>query len=254
MIVLLSPAKALEIKRNSPTGQQSTPVFINEANSLARALKKLSKKKLKELFDLSDKLVDLNYRRYQEWQDEADGENTKQAAIAFNGEVYQGWKAYEMDTHQLQFAQDHVRILSGLYGILRPLDIIREYRLEMGTKFGISGKKTLYEYWKRKITQFLQQELRESDNPTVINLASNEYSKVVDFGQLKCRVITPVFKDEKNGQYKVLFTYAKKARGYMTRFIVENRITDPEYLKGFDTEGYTFNNNLSTKDEWVFTR
>jgi len=252
MIVLLSPAKSLEINRKSAISKYTQPAFKEDADKLADKLKKYSKKKLNELLKVNDKLLDENYMRYQLWQHEPSAERYNHALMIFTGEVYRGLQAEHLNQEDFSFAQKHLRILSGLYGILRPLDAVQAYRLEMGAKLDVGRGKNLYDYWKDKITKHIQDDF--GDNQPVINLASNEYSKAIDFKKMNNQVITPVFKDEKNGQYKVLFVYAKKARGMMARFIIDNRVTEPEQIKAFDREGYFYNNELSNGNEWVFTR
>jgi cytoplasmic iron level regulating protein YaaA (DUF328/UPF0246 family) len=227
-------------------------MFLKESQLLINKLKKLSSKKVSTLMNLSKKLADLNVERYQLWNTPFTKENSKQAFFAFNGEVYNGLNAETLTKEDVEFAQDNLRILSGLHGVLRPLDLIQPYRLEMGTKIGAGRAKTLYEYWTKKVTAQLLDELPKDE--ALINLASNEYYKVIDQTKFKRRIITPVFKDEKNGNYKVLTIYAKHARGMMTRFIIQNKIKNPEEIKAFDEKGYVFNPNLTNGDEWVFTR
>jgi cytoplasmic iron level regulating protein YaaA (DUF328/UPF0246 family) len=254
MITILSPAKALKFDKKSIIQDKTNPVFIEEANKIVPYLQKLSANKLKNLMDISDKLAELNKQRFAVWQNEPSDDITRQAIYAFNGEVYNGLKAETMDEDSLYFAQKHIRILSGLYGVLKPFDAIQEYRLEMGSKLKIHRANNLYEFWGDKINKDLQRDLDAMESKTLINLASNEYAKVVNMKKLKARVITPVFKDEKNGEYKVIFVYAKKARGLMARFIADNKITEPEHLKAFDSEGYFYNENMSDENQWVFTR
>ena len=201
---------------------------------------------------LSASLSDLNYERYQNFSEDYTKENAKQAILAFTGDVYRGLEANDFKEKDFDFAQDHVRILSGLYGLIRPLDLIQPYRLEMGTKFEVSAKaKNLYAFWKEKITAQLNEDL---GGDLLINLASNEYFKAVDTKKLNSDVLTLNFKDNKNGQYKAIMTYAKLARGYMTNYIVKNKIDKVDDLRGFDYEGYVFNNDLSSDLDWTFTR
>ncbi len=204
--------------------------------------------------DLSPELTALNFERYHSWNLPFSQKNAKQAILAFQGDVYRKLKAQTLNEKELDFAQEHLRILSGLYGILRPLDLIQPYRLEMGTKLSVSGNKNLYEFWGRKLAENLLKEMEKQNTKVLINLASNEYFKAIKPKNINIPIITPVFKDFKNGQYKVLFLYAKYARGLMTRFIIKNKIDKPEKLKLFDSEGYAFDSNLSTEKEWVFTR
>lgn len=252
MITIISPAKLLNFDRQNITEEFTQPLFQDESQLLINKLKKLSSKKISNLMGLSKKLSDLNFERYQQWHLPFTAKNAKQALFAFNGEVYNGLKAETLKMDEVAVAQDNLRILSGLHGVLRPLDLIQPYRLEMGTKIGARRAKTLYEYWSKKVTNQLAKELPKDE--LVINLASNEYFKVVDQAKLKRRIITPVFKDEKNGKYKVLTIYAKHARGMMARFIIQNKIRNPEEIKAFDEKGYVFNPNLTNGDEWIFTR
>ncbi len=252
MITIISPAKLLNFDKQNVTEEFTQPLYLNESQVLVDKLKLLNSKKISSLMGLSKKLADLNFERYQQWHLPFTPENAKQALFAFNGEVFNGLEADSLKKRDVEFAQDNLRILSGLYGILRPLDLIQPYRLEMGTKIGVNRAKTLCEYWSKKITNHLLNEMPNEDG--LVNLASNEYFKVIDKKQFKRRVITPVFKDEKNGVYKVITIYAKHARGMMTRFIMQNKITSPEEIKAFDEKGYVFNPNLTNGDEWVFTR
>lgn len=252
MIVLLSPAKSIEIDRKLNSNDTSIPVFISEAEGLAKKLSKFSAKKLAGLMHLSPQLADLNVERYQEWKADSKPSDQNATAIsAFTGEVYRGFDSVSLKKDELEVAQDKVRILSGLYGVLKPLDVIYPYRLEMGTSWAVTpSKKNLYAFWGKKIAE----ELNSEGSDVIVNLASNEYFKAVDKKTIKGRIITPVFKEFKNGDYKVVMVYAKKARGMMARYIVQNNIEDPELIKGFDVDGYHFDANLSTENEWVFTR
>lgn len=252
MITILSPAKNLNFKTLTHTKISSQPNFQKESLRLIRALRKLKQKDLSELMDISEKLAAENFSRYKVWKPEFTSENSKPAVLAFNGEVYYGLKASELDDDALQFTQKHLRILSGLHGILKPLDLVQPYRLEMGTKLEVGKYSNLYEFWDKKIFKLLNEELKSEK--TLVNLASNEYSKVAMLPKLKARIITPVFKDLKGDEYKVIFVYAKRARGLMARFIIDHRINDPEQLKLFESGGYFYNENLSEGDRWVFTR
>lgn len=252
MKVLLSPAKKIDLAKRVQTKETSAPILMSEASYLAKKLKGLSAKKIGDMMKLSSELADLNYERYQSWSDSAKlGDDTARAIEAFDGEVYRGFDALSLNEKELQTAQDKVRILTGLYGILRPLDVIHPYRLEMGTKWAVTpAKKNLYAYWGDTVID----QLNAEESELIVNLASTEYFKVLSKKKLKTRVITPVFKEFKNGEYKVVMVYAKKARGMMARYIVQHNINDPELIKGFDTDGYGFDANLSKGDEWVFTR
>lgn len=217
-------------------------------------MRQQSPKKLSKLMGISPKLAELNATRFQSWQTPFDCDNAKPAVLAFRGDVYLGLEADEYSERDFNFAQKNLRILSGLYGLLRPLDLIQPYRLEMGTKIKNSGGNDLYEYWDTTITDHLSSELSDHRNKSLINLASIEYFKAVRPELLPGRVITPVFKDYKNGTYKILSFFAKKARGYMASYIVHNRIQKPDDLKSFDIDGYRYNADLSEGDNWVFTR
>ena len=254
MIIIISPAKTLDFESASPTGKYSEPLFTDKSEKLIRELRKYSPPKLEKLMKISPKLANLNYGRFREWHLPFTPDNSKQALFAFRGEVYTGIDAGTMSEEEIDFAQEHLRILSGLYGILRPLDLIQAYRLEMGTPLKFEKFKDLYQFWGDSLTMTLKNELNKDTGKIVINLASNEYYKAIDPGKLDARVITPVFKDYKNGSYKFLSVYGKKARGLMSRFIISNKITDPENLKLFDIDGYFFNDRMSKGDEWVFTR
>lgn len=254
MIIILSPAKSLNFKIDSPTKKYSQPIFINEAQKLIKVLRKYSPSNITELMKISNGLGELNYLRFQKWEIEHTQENSKQAIFAFNGEVYNGLKANTLSTDSLLFAQKHIRILSGLYGILNPLDLVQPYRLEMGTKVAVEESKNLYSFWNDKINITLNQELKVQNSECLINLTSNEYAKAARLKKISSRVITPSFKELKGDTYKVITVYAKKARGLMARFIVENKIDNPEDIKHFDVEGYHFHESLSTENDWVFTR
>lgn len=253
MKVLLSPAKAIDISKTLNTDSFSTPVFLNEASSLIKKLSKFSSKKIGGMMHLSKELAELNYQRYQDWRtDSVKNDQNAPVSAAFNGEVYRGLDATSMNAEQLKVAQEKIRILSGVYGVLKPLDIIYPYRLEMGTKWAVTpAKSNLYKFWGTKIAAFLNE---DNESGITINLASTEYFKAVDKKTLKGRVITPTFKEFKNGDYKVIMVFAKRARGSMARYIVDHNISDPEQIKLFDTDGYSFNVNMSTENDWVFTR
>ena len=253
MLILLSPAKSLDFETKSKTENYTQPSFLKESRQLNRELKKLSPKDISNLMGISEKLGELNFERNQKWKTPFNPDNAKQAILAFTGDVYQGLQATDFSEHELEIAQQKIRILSGLYGLLKPLDLMQPYRLEMGTKFGVGGNNNLYEFWQEKITKTVNKELKQLGGP-LINLASNEYYKAIDSKKIKADIISPVFKDLKNGQYKIISFYTKKARGLMSRFIVKNNISNAEDLKAFDLDGYYFNNELSKGKNWVFTR
>jgi cytoplasmic iron level regulating protein YaaA (DUF328/UPF0246 family) len=254
MIIIISPAKTLDFAAKPATEKYSLPLFSDMSKKLVKELRMYSPPKLEKLMKISSKLANLNYERYQEWHLPFSPQNSKQALFAFRGEVYTGIDADTMTMDDINFAQHHLRILSGLYGILRPLDLIQAYRLEMGTPLKTDKNKDLYQFWGDKLTNMLTNELDNEPGKILINLASNEYYKALDSKKLNTRIITPVFKDFKNGSYKFLSVYGKKARGLMTRFIISNKIDNPENLKLFDDDGYFFNDRLSNRDDWVFTR
>jgi cytoplasmic iron level regulating protein YaaA (DUF328/UPF0246 family) len=254
MITVISPAKTLDLSQDVSTDINSLPVFSSEPERLIRKLKTLSRKKIASLMSLSEKLADVNYQRYQMWSSEAEFDLLKQAILMFKGDVYLGLEAETFSSEDYLNAQENLRILSGLYGYLKPMDLIQAYRLEMGTKLPIARKKNLYEFWGDKIAKEINYELAVHSNKYVINLASNEYFRAANQQKIKYPIITPVFKDFKNGEYKVISFFAKKARGMMAKWIVQNKVEEPEHLKLFDQQGYYFNGQYSTKTEFVFTR
>ncbi|HKK66678.1 MAG TPA: peroxide stress protein YaaA [Bacteroidales bacterium] len=255
MLIILSPAKKLDYKSEVPVSDYTKPQFTKQSIQLIESLQNLSQEEVGNLMNLSDNLARLNKERFMEWDiPQNPDENTRQAVFAFKGDVYQGWNPAERSEDSLKFAQNHVRILSGLYGVLRPLDLMKPYRLEMGTRFGVNSAKNLYEFWSDIITDNLNKQLKEIDSSVLLNLASNEYAKAVNPDKLNAKIISPEFKDYKNGKYKIVSFYAKKARGLMTQFITDNHITDPEQIKLFDKEGYYYNDKLSEPGKPVFTR
>lgn len=252
MLILVSPAKTLDYESPLATSRFSQPRFTDQSQQLIDTLRKLSVQDVAELMKLSDKLASLNVARYQSWQPEHTPDNARPAVLAFKGDVYTGLDAESFSEGDFEFAQRHLRILSGLYGVLRPLDLLEPYRLEMGTRLKTAAGDNLYQFWGSRITEALNEELANDD--VVINLASNEYFKAVQPKSLNARLITPVFKDFKNGQYKIISFYAKKARGLMSRYIIQNRIESPEAIQAFDLEGYYFSAEQSKGDTWVFLR
>ena len=249
--VILSPAKKL--KTNLPAVEEIRPPQHWEATEkIARALKKYSTKKIAALMSLSNDLASLNYQRYQDFNTEPSGEESYAAVDLFDGEAYNGLAADEWDQKTRSYADQHLFILSGLYGILKPLDSIQPYRLEMGTKLKVGKHKNLYDFWGTTLMNSIEERLGPKD--TLINLASNEYSKALQLKKFKNPVITPVFKEYKNGAYKTIMVFAKNARGKMSRYILEKELKDPEQLKAYDLEGYQFMENLSNEKEWVFAR
>ena len=254
MLIVISPAKTLDYE-TLPTIKKSTqPALLEESQLLIDELRKLSPQAVSTLMGISDKLGVLNYERYQQWQQPFTNDNAKQAVLAFKGDVYTGLDAQSLSAKELAFAQKHLRILSGLYGVLRPLDLMQPYRLEMGTKFSSNRAVDLYGFWGERITQLINKQLKALNTDTLVNLASNEYFKSVQADKLNATIITPVFKDKKNGQYKIISFYAKKARGLMTAYAIRKGITDAAKLKRFNWEGYAYNKELSKGREWTFTR
>ena len=254
MLTVISPAKSLDFESPAPKGKATQPRFLSESQQIIEQIKQLAPQDVASLMKLSEKLALLNYDRFQAFKTPFTKSNARSCIYAFKGDVYQGFDADTLEADDLAFAQQHLRILSGLYGVLRPLDLMQAYRLEMGTKFNSSLGKNLYEFWGDKLNQSISKELKKSDSPVLINLASNEYFKAVKAKQLDYEIITPVFKDFKNDQYKIISFFAKKARGLMSRYIVQNRIDEPEALKDFSVAGYRFSKKLSNSSEFVFTR
>lgn len=254
MLIVVSPAKTLDYESPLPTEEFTRPAHIKSSKLLNTRLRDLSALDLSELQHVSSKIAELNFERNHDWKTPFNLKNSRQALFAFKGDVYTGLDAYSMSEKNLNFAQDHLRILSGLYGLLRPLDLMRPYRLEMGTKLSTTDAKNLYEFWDMQITDAINKQLKAINSDTLINLASNEYFKAVKTKKIKGRVIHPVFKDYKNGEYKMIGFFAKKARGMMSRFIIDNEITSPEEIKNFTTEGYAYNPVMSDEHKWVFTR
>jgi len=252
MKVLLSPAKSLDFESPVSVHQTSTPQFLEKAAQINTVLRKKSPKQLGALMGISETLAHINYERNQEWSIDGDSSQSRAAVFAFSGEVYRGLDVYNLSESKYELMQRTFRILSGQYGILRPLDVMMPYRLEMGTRIGIGKSKNLYDFWRAEVSKALAQEL--DSNEIVVNLASNEYAKCVDFKTIKNPVITPVFKEFKNGTYKVLAVYAKHARGQMARYIIEQNIETIEGLEGFTEGGYHFASDLSQSNELVFIR
>ena len=252
MKILLSPAKSLDYKSDLPTLKTSEGCFLNEAQYLNNILKEKSPKELSELMNISSSLGELNYQRNNSWSLPFSQKNARQSIYAFSGDVYRGLDSYTVEEGKIDFMQNSVRIISGLYGLLKPLDLIQPYRLEMGTKMPVDDNKNLYEYWRQKITSQLNKEL--ADDEPVLNLASNEYFKAIDSKVVKTDIYTANFKQLKNGEYKTIAIFSKKARGMMTRFIIDHNITDINDLKSFNYDGYMFHESLSSKNEFIFTR
>jgi cytoplasmic iron level regulating protein YaaA (DUF328/UPF0246 family) len=254
MLTVISPAKTLDFDTPTVTDAFTQPVHLTQSRKLVRRMRQLSGQELSKLMHVSDNIADLNQQRFKKWKTPFNPENARQAIFAFKGDVYIGLDAYSMTAQNVDFAQDHLRILSGLYGLLRPLDLMQPYRLEMGTRIDTDMGNNLYQFWDGRITKTLNQELKQSGSNSLINLASNEYFKSIKPKLLKADVITPVFKDYNKGSYQVIGFFAKKARGLMTRYLIDNEIDNPATLKDFSAEGYAFNTAMSNSNEWVFTR
>ncbi len=254
MIILLSPAKTLDYKTKPSVNESSLPIFQKQAESIASEMKKYSAKQISELMEISMDLAQLNFERYQNWNKDETLTPLKQAIYAYKGDVYLGLNAYNWEKDKIDFAQQNLRILSGLYGYLKPLDLIKPYRLEMGAKVKIKTQPDLYHFWRNRITKAVIEDSENTNSKLVINLASMEYSSVIDFKKLKLKVVSPQFLDSKNGTYKMISFFAKKARGMMASYICENKITNAEDIIGFNQDGYMFNPQLSLDDKPVFTR
>lgn len=254
MLIVLSPAKSLDYKTPVKVKAPTLPEFVSESAKLIADLKKLAPQDVAKLMGLSDQLAVLNVGRYRDWSKKFTETNSKPAIYAFDGDVYDGFDVKTLNAKAVDFAQDHIRILSGLYGVLRPLDLMQAYRLEMGTAFQNARGKDLYAFWGGRVTDSLKKVLEKEKKPVLLNLASEEYFKVLQAKDLGCPVIAPVFQDAKDGKYKIISFYAKRARGLMARYVVENRISDPADLKGFNLDGYKYCAPESTVVKPVFRR
>ena len=252
MKIIISPAKSLDFETKAPTSLFTQPRFLEQSEKLNKKLKTFSKKYISELMKIYDALSALNYDRNQMWKLPFSPENAKQAIYSFTGEVFRGIDIHTLEAEKIPVLQDRLRILSGLYGILKPLDLIQPYRLEMGTKLPVGKTKNLYKFWDDTVAKSLNDELK--DGELLVNLASTEYFKVLPKKVLKVPMITPVFKDFKNGEYKTVMTFAKKARGLMVRYIIDNNIKTIDGLKNFNKESYRFSEEMSTENELLFTR
>ncbi len=254
MLIVISPAKTLDFDTPSTTQVASQPAFLNDSQALINKMKSYSPDDVAKLMKISQKLSELNVERYHDWQTPFTAENAKQAAFAFKGDVYTGLEAETLAEEDLQWSQDHLRILSGLYGALKPLDLMQAYRLEMGIKLENERGKNLYEFWGEKLTHHLNQQLEAIDSSLLLNLASNEYFKAVKPKLINGTVVSPEFKDCKNGTYKIISFYAKKARGLMARWVIENRVESANQLVDFDVAGYYYSDEHSTDVAPVFLR
>ncbi|NIP15141.1 MAG: peroxide stress protein YaaA [Pseudomonadales bacterium] len=254
MLAVLSPAKTLDFATPSPTRKHSLPVLLDDSKLLIDALRTQAPADLAQLMNMSTKLADQNYQRYTDWHTPFTSGNAKQAALAFKGDVYLGMDAATFSERDFTWAQKHLRILSGLHGILKPLDLIQPYRLEMGTRLKTGRGDDLYQFWGEKITDELNADLATQKRPMLINLASNEYFDAIDASRLNARIITPTFKDLKNGKYRFMSFFAKRARGMMASYLVKNRVNTLKALREFDWGGYYYSEDLSRGDDWVFLR
>ncbi|MEL6488768.1 MAG: peroxide stress protein YaaA [Cyanobacteria bacterium J06621_3] len=253
MLMVISPAKSLDY--SGPNYPHFTvPAVLDRSETLVQRLSEYNPEQLSELMKISDKLAQLNHQRFQDFQTPFTPENAKQALLVFDGDVYKDIDVQNYDDDDLSFAQAHLRILSGLYGILRPLDLMQPYRLEMGTKLATDKGKNLYEFWGDRLANLINAELEKQPEPCLVNLASNEYFKSINRKALNAKVLNIAFKENKNGVYKIVAIYAKRARGMMVDFVIRNRIENPELMKGFDRDGYSFNAELSDENTWVFCR
>jgi len=254
MLTVISPAKTLDFDTPVSTDVFTQPAHLTQSRKLIRRLRELNASDLSRLMNVSGSLAELNQQRFKQWKTPFRPDNARQALFAFKGDVYLGLDAYSMNAGDFEFAQDHLRILSGLYGLLRPLDLMQPYRLEMGTRLDTDAGSNLYQFWDGRITRSLNQELKQAGSNTLINLASGEYFKAVRPKQLRADIITPAFKEFHKGEYRFIQFHAKKARGLMARYLIDQRIDDAEGLKDFDVEGYRFDAGMSSGSDWVFTR
>lgn len=254
MLIVISPAKSLDYESPVATKKSSQPQFMQRSAELVERMREMSPGDLSDLMGISAKLADLNFGRYLEWQPKATAQNARQAILAFTGDVYQGLNAQQLDEAELAYAQDHLRIVSGLYGVLRPLDLMQPYRLEMGTRLDTQAGKNLYEFWGEQITDALNSQLKKLGQDTLLNLASNEYFGAVMPQKLNAQIVSPIFKDLKGDKYKIISFYAKKARGFMTRWVITNRVEHADQLSEFAEEGYRYCAAESTLEKPVFLR
>ncbi|MEK7486070.1 MAG: peroxide stress protein YaaA [Planctomycetota bacterium] len=255
LLIILSPAKALDFETPLRTNEYSLPEFSEASQELVQKLKKISISELAKIMKLSPKLAEINQKRFKEWKLPFTLGNARQAILAYNGDVYDGMNVSDYEKEDFKFAQKHLRILSGLHGLLKPMDLIQPYRLEMGTPLKNSKGDDLYKFWGERVTTALNETFKKKKDVTLINLASEEYCQVILRDALKVPLISPIFKEDRNGgNYATVAFYAKKARGMMARYIIKNRITELEDIKGFKEEGYRFNAKISSESEWLFTR
>ncbi len=254
MLIVVSPAKTLDFETKPKSTIHTVPDFLDDSQELINKLKKFKSQDVIDLMGVSEKIADLNVERFNQWEKPFTSDNAKQAVLAFKGDVYTGLDAETMKANDFKFAQKHLRILSGLYGLLKPMDLMQPYRLEMGKKLETKRGKNLYQFWGEQITDALNSQLKSLKSDVLINLASNEYFKSVKPKLLDAEIITPAFKDYKNGDYKMISFFAKKARGMLSRYIIDNRITNADDIKSFDVDGYKFNSKMTDGKIWTFTR
>ena len=254
MLTVISPAKTLDFESPPLTEEFSQPAHLHQSRKLMRHLRKFSSSDLSKLMDVSNDIADLNVKRNRRWKTPFTPDNAKQALFAFRGDVYIGLDADSMNTENIEFAQKHLRMLSGLYGLLRPLDLMQAYRLEMGSRLQTDQGNNLYQFWDMRITRALNSEMKQIDSKVLLNLASSEYFKAIKSKSIRGRIITPIFKDFHQGSYQVIGFFAKKARGLMARHIIDRQINEAEEIKQFSSEGYRYDPSLSNEDEWVFSR
>lgn len=254
MITVISPAKTLDFENEVSFDHHTLPRFSTQTNKLIRELRQKKPADIQQLMDVSENIAEINVKRYKAYRQQHTPVNSKPSIHAFKGDVYIGLDVDQLNDSDLAFSQQHLRVLSGLYGLLRPLDIIQPYRLEMGTRLPVNGYASLYQFWDDQIVKLIHKDLKAQKDNVIVNLASNEYFKALDRKSLKARVVNVEFLDWKNDKYKVISFFAKKARGMMARYMIQNRINDPEQLKGFDYEGYYFDVKASTENELIFKR
>lgn len=254
MLTVISPAKTLDFETPALTDEFTQPAYLRQSRQLIKRLRKFSADDLSTLMGVSSNIANLNADRFRHWKTPFKPENARQALFAFKGDVYIGLDAYSMNENNISFAQQHLRMLSGLYGLLRPLDLMQPYRLEMGTRLNTDLGENLYQFWDGRITDAVNKELKSMDSPILINLASNEYFKSIKTRAIKSDIVTPVFKEYHKGKYQIISFFAKKARGLMSRYIIDHELTDAESIKGFNIEGYAFDEALSRGNDWVFSR
>lgn len=254
MLTVISPAKTLDYETPLPTQKHTQPELLDASAELISRMREFSALDIAEFMGVSMKIAELNFERFQDWQKPFTRDNARPAVLAFKGDVYDGLDAQSFKARDFDFLQKHLRILSGLYGCLKPLDLMQPYRLEMGKKLSTEKGKNLYEFWGNEVTDRINKELAKQKTPLLLNLASNEYFKVIKKREVDADIITPQFKDWKNGQYKMISFFAKKARGMMVRHITQNRIDEAEGIKDFDLGGYAYNPEMSEGNDWVFTR